>query len=393
MDDGKVATDFQKIIENGRERKHAAVLATKIFGTRNRRASAPLKTTFGGSLASRAGVQKRVGSTATGPRGRHGPGAGNVDGEWTHDLHSPHSAPSTPRGESGRNFHQSHRNQNGAPHSSSLAARITGSNPKRAAQVGRGLDGMNGIPTEPAAARATPRQDARASFNTGLTIRGLAGPYVVVAQNFVPGTTAGDIETAFGPHGGEIISCRLVKTHPILVAEIVFRSKEGADRVIATFDNQTADGRVLQVSYKAGGYSPYVETRSAATTNTRNNGNVVDGSNGFDDAMETDTRYTNDSNRTTNGNDSSWDPPRQPRGGGGGGGLYSDSMVKSTERGGQGYEHGHGFGNGRSYGRRRGYLGGAGRVSYIDVLLSAEFLIAGGYGEAAVPRQQMTSEL
>lgn len=104
-----------------------------------------------------------------------------------------------------------------------------------------------------------------------------------------------------------------------------------------------------------------METRSAATTNTRNNGNVVDGSNGFDDAMETDTRYTNDSNRTTNGNDSSWDPPRQPRGGGGGGGLYSDSMVKSTERGGQGYEHGHGFGNGRSYGRRRGYLGGAGR--------------------------------
>lgn len=184
-------------------------------------------------------VSQRVGSTATGPRGRHGPGAGNVDGEWTHDLHSPHSAPSTPRGESGRNFHQSHRNQNGAPHSSSLAARITGSNPKRAAQVGRGLDGMNGIPTEPAAARATPRQDARASFNTGLTIRGLAGPYVVVAQNFVPGTTAGDIETAFGPHGGEIISCRLVKTHPILVAEIVFRSKEGADRVIATFDNQT----------------------------------------------------------------------------------------------------------------------------------------------------------
>jgi hypothetical protein len=76
-------------------------------------------------------------------------------------------------------------------------------------------------------------------FNPGITIRGLAGPYVVLAQNFAPGTTAADIESAMTPIGGIISSCRIVKTNPITVAEVVFESKEGADQVIATFDNQT----------------------------------------------------------------------------------------------------------------------------------------------------------
>jgi uncharacterized membrane protein len=78
-----------------------------------------------------------------------------------------------------------------------------------------------------------------ATFNRGITIRGLAGPFVVMAQNFAPGTTAADIESAMTPVGGIITSCRIVKTHPIVIAEIVFESKEGADNVIATFNNQT----------------------------------------------------------------------------------------------------------------------------------------------------------
>lgn len=77
------------------------------------------------------------------------------------------------------------------------------------------------------------------AFNKGLTIRGLAGPFVVMAQNFAPGTTAADIESAMSPVGGLVTSCRLIKHHPIVIAEIVFESKEGADNVIATFNNQT----------------------------------------------------------------------------------------------------------------------------------------------------------
>ena len=73
----------------------------------------------------------------------------------------------------------------------------------------------------------------------GMSIRGLAGPFVVTAQNFAPGTTAADIESAMTPIGGLITSCRLLKTNPIVIAEIVFENKEGADNVIATFDNQT----------------------------------------------------------------------------------------------------------------------------------------------------------
>lgn len=73
----------------------------------------------------------------------------------------------------------------------------------------------------------------------GITIKGLAGPFAVLAQNFAPGTTAADIESALTPVGGLVSSCRLVKTHPIVIAEIVFESKEGADRVIERFDQQT----------------------------------------------------------------------------------------------------------------------------------------------------------
>lgn len=60
-----------------------------------------------------------------------------------------------------------------------------------------------------------------------------------MAQNFAPGTTAADIESAMTPVGGLVMSCRLLKTSPIVIAEIVFESKEGADAVIARFNNQT----------------------------------------------------------------------------------------------------------------------------------------------------------
>jgi hypothetical protein len=73
----------------------------------------------------------------------------------------------------------------------------------------------------------------------GMTIRGLAGPFTIMAQNFAPGTTAADIESAMTPIGGEILSCRIVKSNPFLLFELAFASREGGERVIETFNNKT----------------------------------------------------------------------------------------------------------------------------------------------------------
>ena len=73
---------------------------------------------------------------------------------------------------------------------------------------------------------------------SGISIRGLAGPYVVVGSNFAPGTTAADIESAMTPIGGEMTSCRVITTAPTVIAEMVFTDKSGAENVIATFNNE-----------------------------------------------------------------------------------------------------------------------------------------------------------
>ncbi|KAK4114998.1 hypothetical protein N656DRAFT_696787, partial [Canariomyces notabilis] len=287
---GKVAADFEKIINEARDRKKNEALAAKIF-SKDRRASTPVAksaSSASGTLASRAGVQKHRAASSSRPR--HS--TGNVDGEWTHDLHDV-QPPRGPKAMSG----------SGA---GSLAARIT--DPKapptgpashrkqrRAAQVAQALikselrgqkpgggqqQQQNGQPF--AGNGSAPTTTTATSFNKGITIRGLAGPFVVMAQNFAPGTTAADIESAMTPVGGIIISCRLLKQHPIVIAEIVFESKQGADNVIATFNNQTADGRVLSV-YAKPGNTPTPLRPSA------DDPMVVDGSWGFEDPIETTT--------------------------------------------------------------------------------------------------------
>lgn len=65
-----------------------------------------------------------------------------------------------------------------------------------------------------------------------------SGPYVVIASNFAPGTTAADIEAAMVPVGGEVASCALVSAKPTVMAEICFVEREGAENVVATFNNQ-----------------------------------------------------------------------------------------------------------------------------------------------------------
>ncbi|KAK4153691.1 hypothetical protein C8A00DRAFT_15122 [Chaetomidium leptoderma] len=324
---GKVASDFEKMIHEARDRKKNEALAARIFN-RDRRASTPASKLApgSGSLASRAGVTKLRAE----PHNRPRHSTGNVDGEWTHDLHERQS----------RGFKAS---GSGA---GSLAARIT--DPKapptgpasqrrqqrRAAQVAQALihselqsprqahqnqqqtSFANG--TTPTAPKAM--MTGKSTFNRGMTIRGLAGPFMVMAQNFAPGTTAADIESAMTPMGGIVTSCRVVKDHPVVIAEVVFESKEGADNVVATFHNQTADGRVLNVYLKPGNIPSTASTTTRTPTRPSPDSDmVVDGSYGFDEPMETQFGTGRQ-------------PPTGPAAGVGGG-LYSDSIVRTNRRG------------------------------------------------------------
>ncbi|KAL8285280.1 hypothetical protein RB600_009640 [Gaeumannomyces tritici] len=130
-------------------------------------------------------------------------------------------------------------------------------------------------PAQRAANVTTRAANTTSNRGGGISIRGLAGPPVVMAQNFAPGTTAADIESAFTPYGGIVSRCRLLKTSPIIIAEIVFEDPNGAQRVIDQFNNQVADGRLLKVYHKAGP-GPEVSAPSSAV-----NGNIIDGSHGF----------------------------------------------------------------------------------------------------------------
>lgn len=91
-------------------------------------------------------------------------------------------------------------------------------------------DQVNVVATSSSSSSAAPK---------GLTIRGLAGPFAVLGQNFAPGTTPADVESAMTPVGGEMVSCRVVKSQPLLIMEMVFASREGGERVIETFNNKT----------------------------------------------------------------------------------------------------------------------------------------------------------
>lgn len=72
-----------------------------------------------------------------------------------------------------------------------------------------------------------------------LNIKGAAsGPYLVVAQNFAPGTTAADIESVMLSVGGEMHSCKLITATPTVIAEMNFVEKAGAEKVIETFNGK-----------------------------------------------------------------------------------------------------------------------------------------------------------
>ena len=99
---------------------------------------------------------------------------------------------------------------------------------------------------------------------------------MVHGSNFAPGTTAADIESALqsvatdstGASG--MSSCRIMTNHPTVMAEMVFYEKHVAENVIATFNNQKADGRILHVFMHRSGPSavPLPKNRSEPTLPT-----------------------------------------------------------------------------------------------------------------------------
>ncbi|KZL70845.1 pentatricopeptide repeat protein [Colletotrichum tofieldiae] len=321
----KVATDFERIIQEGRERKKNEALAQKIF-SKDRRQSAPtkLKPGAGPSLASRVGVKKQR-TASLGPKALP---AGNIDGDWTHDLHGTVNSGGGGRG----------RNNGGNAGAGGLASRISapGGRPapvaaannrrgdrraeQRAAKVAAAIERSGGMADVQMTSSAPVSAPTGPAVKKGLSIRGLAGPFAVMAQNFAPGTTAADIESAMTPVGGEMLSCRIIKTSPLIVAEMVFATKEGGDAVIDTFNNQTADGRIIKVYPKPGGYKESLAANGSRPANVRStSSHVIDGTNGFPEQMEEDD-----------------------------GGLYSDRIVGGGGSGGgnSGNRRGRGFNRG-----------------------------------------------
>ena len=72
-----------------------------------------------------------------------------------------------------------------------------------------------------------------------MSIKGAAsGPYIVIAQNFAPGTTSADIESVRVSLGGSMHSCRLVASNPTVIAEMNFVERGGAEKVIETFNGK-----------------------------------------------------------------------------------------------------------------------------------------------------------
>lgn len=224
-----------------RERRRNEALANAIF-SRGRRQSAPskLKNAPAASFASRVGVNKvrlpppvqpllrplvslmppleqRVSSGAW--SNRQSVPSGNIHGEWTHDLHD--------------SLDKRQHNRS----ASALDARTSHPGPKRAAASQRQSRLASAVEKMDVDQVNVVRNPGAGAM--GMSIRGLAGPFVVMGQNFAPGTTAADIESAVTPVGGEMVSCRILKTSPFVMAEMVFVSREGGERVIETFNNKT----------------------------------------------------------------------------------------------------------------------------------------------------------
>lgn len=309
------AVSFDDIIQADRKRRKNEALANEIFG-KGRKANAPgagvpnirKDTTSAPSFASRMGVTKRPSSANTKP---------NINSKWGHDLHSLNNPRTTRVPQLPRTNSASRIEQRG----NRLYSELRADQPNTAnGQVNIRSNATNGA--------------------SGINIRGMAGPYTVIASNFAPGTTAADIEAVMAPIGGEMLSCRLASSHPTVIAEMLFVEKNGAENVIAMFNNKKADGRLLYVYMKGGPAHqfPKAHTRlerpapkpdrdrdlMEVDDEERGRGRYESNNNRHAEADYQDGRYGFNETPENNGSNGR----RDVRGGREEQGLFSDSMIR-----------------------------------------------------------------
>ncbi|KAF2852864.1 hypothetical protein T440DRAFT_506251 [Plenodomus tracheiphilus IPT5] len=227
------SVSFASFVKDAREKKKNEVLAQQFLGRGRKTAAsgAGLSTKSRAdsqkpSLLSRisgAGVQKR--STSAKPNLQP---STSIDGKWQHDLHKLN-------------------NPNGPPPAGGRNANARLNRTASASQVDR-----NSRAYDKFASVLNKSTSARSAEAGGFSIRGVAsgGPYTVIASNFALGTTAADIEAVMSPVGGETLGCKLISASPTVMVELQFADKQGAENVVATFNNQKADGRLLYVYMK-----------------------------------------------------------------------------------------------------------------------------------------------
>jgi hypothetical protein len=82
---------------------------------------------------------------------------------------------------------------------------------------------------------------------------GQAGPRIVLATNFAPGTTAADIiavmrHTSINGDGQQgLISCHIISPQPVVIAELIVTEPAIADRLVSAYNNQLVDGHYLKL--------------------------------------------------------------------------------------------------------------------------------------------------
>jgi hypothetical protein len=215
------AVSFDSFVKQNREKKKNEALAQQFLGGGNRGRKSnngpgakPRVESEKPSLLSRinggAGVQKRSASAKP---------ASSIEGKWQHDLHKLNNPRGGPRG-------------GGVANGRNLPRTASASQIERNSRT---YDKFAGVLNARGPAAGTRSNDA-----PGFSIRGVAtgGPCTVIASNFAPGTTAADIEAVMVPVGGETLGCRLISASPTVMVELQFASKEGAENVVATFNNQ-----------------------------------------------------------------------------------------------------------------------------------------------------------
>lgn len=206
---------FASFVKDSREKKKNEALAQQFLGGKRGRKTSPgsgsgakaRNASEKPTLLSRisgAGVQKR--SSSAKPDSRP-----SINGKWQHDLHGLNNI-------KGKSATKGRFNRAGS-----------------ASQVDRNKRTQDKFANSLDRIATAPENNV-----TGFSIKGVAnaGPFTVIASNFAPGTTAADIEAVMTPLGGETLGCKLLSASPTVMVELQFVKREGAENVIATFNNK-----------------------------------------------------------------------------------------------------------------------------------------------------------